>query len=239
MRAIEAVYCVVKVTGGQETFRFGFLGHGHFNHSLGEHQESNRCFGLIRMDKRRFKRALLGLGIEKLPDCPVPVENLKDTRELVSIHKFVQGRLHDPELAMIVDDDLLPEPVVPESKHNINQHLFNYILGDVYRSRHPYVMIGMRTIAQWIMGKIYGPSCFFGVPSHCLDDLGNHEIIQSRHGMHAMILRASHGDEHNIVFPAILDKPLARRGLNVTARLAEFRWRGDLIILKDTINILL
>ena len=38
----------------------------------------------------------------------------------LSFHKFLQGGLQDPELSVIVDDDLLAETVVPQTEHHIH-----------------------------------------------------------------------------------------------------------------------
>ena len=103
----------------QERLPLLVLGIGHVDHPLGEEQKPQRGLMLGGVDEVGLPAGPLARR-EELPHAPVPVEDLVDPGELIAVHELVQGGLQHPQLPVVVDDELLAEPVVPQAQHHVD-----------------------------------------------------------------------------------------------------------------------
>jgi len=111
-RPPERVDRLVKVALGQVGLALGVHGMVHVDH-LGVQQQAEGGLGLVGMDEvGAHLPAALGRA-EELAHAPVPVDHPEDARQLVALHELLDGRLEHPQVAVVVDDQLFAEAVVP------------------------------------------------------------------------------------------------------------------------------
>jgi len=65
------------------------------------------------MDKMRLQAVFPVDRIEELPYSAVPIHHLEHTGQVIPLHELLQRSFEHPEMAMVVDYDLLAESVVP------------------------------------------------------------------------------------------------------------------------------
>ena len=90
---------------------------------------------------------------EEVLDAAVPLDDLEDAGQLVALDELVQGRLEHPEVAVVVDDDLLAETVVPQAEHDVDQHFLDHFLAEDDRARHADMVVGMPAVHQGRQGQ--------------------------------------------------------------------------------------
>src|SRR5512139_2110523 len=83
---------------------------------------------------------------EEFTHAAVPVDHPVDTRQLVALLKLLDCRFEHPQLAVIVDDELFAETIIPKAQHDINHHLTHHMFAHNYGTGHSQVMIRMSTV---------------------------------------------------------------------------------------------
>jgi hypothetical protein len=143
----KRVYGLVKVTLGQVPLAFRVNRIVHVHH-LGEEQKAQRGLGFVRVDKVGAEHAAAVGGAEELAHAAMPVNHAENAGELVALLEFLHGRFEHPQLAVIVDDELLAETVVPQAEHHVNHHLAHHVLAHDDRAGHAQVVIRVAAVHQ-------------------------------------------------------------------------------------------
>ena len=151
----------------------------------------------------------------------MPVHDLEDTGELEALHELMEGGFQHPQLAVVVDDDLLSVAVIPETEHDVDESLNHHLLRDHDGSGHADVVIGMAAVVERRRGDVDLVPALGRVATDRLADLSNHEVVETAVGVVAVVLRRSDGDEHNVVLASLFVLNRPRRGLNVASALSE------------------
>src|SRR5512139_2109940 len=167
----------------------------------------------------------------------MPIQDPKDSRQMVPFHKLLQRCLEHPQLTMVIDDELFSETVIPQSKHDVDQCLPHHFFRHDHGSRHPKMMIGMTAIIEGGQSQIDGAPLFRSVAPKTLSDLRHHKSIEAADRMEAMVFCTSYRNQDDIIFLPTLDQLIPDRRLDVTSWLAEFRFRGDTIVSQNLINL--
>jgi hypothetical protein len=85
-----------------------------------ETEESEGSLGLVGMDEVGDEPAPAIVGSEELTHDPVPVDDPEVSGELICVLEPLDGRLQDPELPVVVQDDLLAEAIVPQAQYGVH-----------------------------------------------------------------------------------------------------------------------
>ncbi len=129
---------------GQIVHALSVDGVRHIDH-VWEEVQAQRRLGLFGVHKIAAPVPALRLGIKELAHGAVPVHHAKDTRELIALAELLHGAFEHPEVAMIVEDDLFAEAIVPQAEHHIDEHFSRHILTDGHSAGHTVVVVGVRT----------------------------------------------------------------------------------------------
>jgi len=168
----------------------------------------------------------------------VPIDNAKDPGQLVALRELLDGRLEHPQLAVVVDDDLLAEPIVPEPQHHVDQHLPNHHLAHDDGARHTQVMVWVAAVHERWQGQVDGGAAFGGVAPHSLDDGADEQRVHRGDRVLTVEFRAPDGDEHYVVLAAVRLHLVADGGLDVGAGLGPLHRRGHAVLAEDGVDLL-
>jgi len=236
-RAGKGIDRLVEMAVRQESLHFGLRGIVHLDEARLE-QQHHRSLGLVGVNEIIVPFAAARLGAEKLAHRTVPVEGAEDAGQVPGLLQLLDRRLHQPGVAVIVDQDLLAETVVPEADHHIDEVALDHLILEMDRTGHADVVVGMAAVIEGRKDQIAGCSLFGGVAADPLEDLGHHKGVEGGDGVVAVLLGAADGDENDIVLFAVLHHLVADGGLDVGSRLAQFRWRRNLIFRQNAVDLL-
>ena len=118
---------------------------------------------------------------------------------------------------MIVNENLFPETIIPQSDHNRDQVFLYDLIFQVNCTGHADVMMGMTPKVKRRPGQIAGGAGLGGFSSNPFQDLGNHEGIQRGNGVRAMLFGATDGDKDDVIFFAIFNHFMSNGGLEIGA----------------------
>ncbi len=176
-------------------------------------------------------------GAEELAHAAVPVDHPEDAGKLVALLELLDGRFEHPQLAVVVDDDLLAEAVVPQAQHHVDHHLAHHVLAHDDGAGHAHVMIRVAAVVQRRQRQVDRRAAPGGVAPHPFADLADVEGVGRARQMLAVHLGAADGDEDDVVLLAVRLHLPADGGLDVGARLAPFDRRRHAVLGQDGVDL--
>ena len=197
---------LLKWPAGQVVLGLGLDRVAHVDH-LGEEEQPDRRLGLVGVDELGVPLAAHVLGAEEVLHRAVPVDDAVDAGQLVALEELVQRRLEHPQLAVVVDDDLLAEAVVPQAEHDVDESLLDHLLAQHHGARHAEVVVGMAAVHERRQRQGDRRAALGGVAAHGLADLAHEEGVHGRHGVAAVVLGAADGDQHDVVLAPLAPRP--------------------------------
>ena len=115
---------------------------------------------------------------KKLTDPAVPIQDTINARKLIFFLEFLNRRFEHPQLAMVVDEDLFSEAIIPQAKHHLHHNFSGQLFFQHDGSRHAQMMIGMRPVIVGGKCQSAWSPAFCRIPADPFQNLGHHKGIK-------------------------------------------------------------